>query len=348
MTDADIEEIKELLSLLGHVYKRSRTTGADTDEDSLAVAQYSKQKLEEMTGTLPSLRPFFVDFPDQTEALGVAQAIWILLYDLSDSESDSDSDSDADDDLDLDILVHHWNPYFILWKRWAEKAKWVGEGTRTLRPWMPKNSRVRMIAYNLRDKLIPSFSWAIPNTEALLRMVETNPRIVEVGSGSGYWAALLTKLGANVTALDDFSDEKKPTKESVPDSDGKMLNAADLHQLIGDGSDPKRTRSSSRTVGRYYPTIPMQGSEYLSRNDGCVDSALFLCWPRMCAADIEKSLDLFRGLHIYYVGEADGCTFDMDDYIASRGDTWITIETIELPTWEYIHDRLVIYKRALK
>jgi len=50
------------------------------------------------------------------------------------------------------------------------------------------------------------YSWAIPTPKAINRLVDCGP-IVEIGAGSGYWAALITKAGGDVVAY-DIQDEK--------------------------------------------------------------------------------------------------------------------------------------------
>ena len=52
-----------------------------------------------------------------------------------------------------------------------------------------------------RRELVARFAWAIPAPAALAAVAETGP-LVEVGAGTGYWAALLRELGADVVATD--------------------------------------------------------------------------------------------------------------------------------------------------
>lgn len=58
--------------------------------------------------------------------------------------------------------------------------------------------------------------------------------------GSGYWANLLTRHGADVVANDNNSEG---------------------------GS-------------RYFPVVAMDGEKYVKDNKGFPDRAIFFCWPR--------------------------------------------------------------------
>lgn len=61
-------------------------------------------------------------------------------------------------------------------------------------------------AREMRREYVRDYSWAIPSTEALLKVNEFSP-IIEIGAGGGYWAHLLSKTGANVIAFDDETEK---------------------------------------------------------------------------------------------------------------------------------------------
>lgn len=89
---------------------------------------------------------------------------------------------------------------------------------------------------------IESYSWVIPSHEALsscVRLAKTG-KIIEIGSGSGYWTSLLRGYGADVIAVDP--------------------HPASRHFI--------------------WDTIRRKGEEYLTDQGGCPDRALFMCWPR--------------------------------------------------------------------
>jgi tetratricopeptide (TPR) repeat protein len=57
-----------------------------------------------------------------------------------------------------------------------------------------------------RDSLVRKYSWAIPDEEALATIGSYTP-LVEIGAGTGYWAALLRKRGADMIAYDSHLAE---------------------------------------------------------------------------------------------------------------------------------------------
>ena len=57
--------------------------------------------------------------------------------------------------------------------------------------------RLKIVGNSLVDK----YSWAIPNDQALNIISQFSP-IVEIGSGKGYWASLLRKMGVDILCYD--------------------------------------------------------------------------------------------------------------------------------------------------
>jgi hypothetical protein len=55
--------------------------------------------------------------------------------------------------------------------------------------------------FDWRTSLCAYFAWAVPNAAALDALLALGP-LLELGAGTGYWAALLTAAGADVAAYD--------------------------------------------------------------------------------------------------------------------------------------------------
>lgn len=71
-----------------------------------------------------------------------------------------------------------------------------------LEPWFERGApNALWVEAIVREVVTPRFAWAVPSDEALARLARLGP-IVEVGAGTGYWAALLRERGVDVLATD--------------------------------------------------------------------------------------------------------------------------------------------------
>ena len=120
--------------------------------------------------------------------------------------------------------------------------------------WLPIARRVRycddkdIVAFTTdrgimskRQTAIHEFSFAIPTHAVISKILEYGTDLIEIGSGSGYWAGLLSKAGVSVTAIE---------KQAQP-------------------------------FPWFPDTILADGVQYLIDHYGCPRKTLFLCWPAM-------------------------------------------------------------------
>lgn len=150
------------------------------------------------------------------------------------------------------------------------------------------------------------FSCSIPNEQALDKLKALSP-IIEIGSGSGYWAYLLTHKGADVVAVDNHTEH-----------------------LWTYGND-------WRTMW-FDKTIEADGYKFLQDNNGMSERTLFLCWPRV-DTDI---LSMFRGRNFVLI-----CRPYIDPiWFAMRTQNkWRCLEIVYLPNWLERRDQMMIFKR---
>jgi protein-L-isoaspartate(D-aspartate) O-methyltransferase len=94
----------------------------------------------------------------------------------------------------------------------------------------------------------------------LLR-VEPGDRILEVGTGSGYQAAVLAKLGAKVTTIERLPDLAEAARERLR---GLGIEGVDVR--VGDGStgDPEGAPWDGIVVTAGAPSIPVELREQLA------------------------------------------------------------------------------------
>ena len=146
------------------------------------------------------------------------------------------------------LLHEHWEP-------WARSVCFYGESD---------DSLVQKDDFRQRLKLIEKFSLAIPNEESLNAITRMGP-IIEVGSGSGYWAFLIRCKCVDIIAVDDRSSPQKWTMDWFPS------------------------------------TIKCDALKYLEEHGGCSDRTLFMSWPT-CG---ESILSAFKGDHFIIIGKSE-------------------------------------------
>jgi hypothetical protein len=168
----------------------------------------------------------------------------------------------------------------------------------------------QQVLRDIRDVLVRTYSWAIPNRQAIETIAHYSP-LVEVGAGSGYWAYLLQLAGADIIATD--AQPGRPfsfdwPEDSKPWFDVQQCTAKDAVTL-----------HSRRT--------------------------LFLCWPTAGDEMASTALRQTEALHVVFVGwKDDDVTGDQDFHDALRRD-WLLVETVDIPQWPGMRDRLFVYKR---
>lgn len=164
--------------------------------------------------------------------------------------------------------------------------------------------------YYIREILTRKYSWAIPNEEALSAVAAGGP-VVEVGAGTGYWAALLKARGVDVLAYDKHPVEGGTNHyhPSSRESWTKILN--------GD-----------ETVAGKHP-----------------DRTLFLSWPVYDEPVAYNALMAYKGNRVVYIGEGwGGCTADNKFHTLLDRD-WKLETEVNIPQWDGIHDWLRVFTR---
>lgn len=163
-----------------------------------------------------------------------------------------------------------------------------------------------------RFDLVPQYAFAIPDDRALELIAGVPQPIVELGAGTGYWAALLKERGVDITPMDrnpprkgrgryGFKKEFCPVRRGVP---------------------------ATIAVGKV------------------AWAALMLCWPCYNSSFAFDAVKAFRGDWLIYIGESGGgCTGD-DAFHYLLDEEWVEVEDYGIPQWWGIHDRLLIFKRA--
>lgn len=119
-----------------------------------------------------------------------------------------------------------------------------------------------------RLDLARRYSYVLPEPH-LLRAIATYTPLVEIGAGTGYWAHMLTKLGADVVAYD-----------RAPLSGGDLVNRYHLPT-----KEWHQVKEGTEAAAAYHS-----------------DRALFVCWPPLFSS-LWSVLDFYTGDTVIYLGD---------------------------------------------
>ncbi|AAM88757.1 hypothetical protein PhiCh1p84 [Natrialba phage PhiCh1] len=157
-----------------------------------------------------------------------------------------------------------------------------------------------------REELVQEYAWAIPNEEAIETVAEHAP-IVEVGAGAGYWAWCVEQLDVRIAATDPEPPRPNTYTEIITKTATEAIECA--REIFVDGY------------------------------------TLFLCWPPYGNEMAADAVEAFEGDTLIYVGEGrGGCTGD-DRFHRLLHQEWELVETVAIPTYLGIHDRLEVWSR---
>jgi hypothetical protein len=157
-----------------------------------------------------------------------------------------------------------------------------------------------------RSRYVREVSWAIPSEEALRAISALGP-IVEIGAGGGYWAQLLRERGVDILAFDQQPD---------PELNPKYL---------------------ARTWGPVAQAPATIAAEYPERT-------LLLIWPPQDDPMAHQALQNYRGDRVAYIGGSYQGLWADDAFHQLLAEEWEYTDRVDLPTWEYLEDRVHIYR----
>ncbi len=167
-----------------------------------------------------------------------------------------------------------------------------------------------------RRELTRRYAWAIPNADAIgtIRAVADGRGVLEVGSGTGYWAALLREAGVDIV----------PTDASPP------------HTALGAEHNPWHPNTDC-----FVDVIEMDG---VAAAASAGDRILLLCWPPSPSDMAYNAVQAYPGDTVVYVGEWRGVTGSgaLHDMLA---DEWTLEQSVDIPIWARRSDKLLVFTR---
>jgi len=165
--------------------------------------------------------------------------------------------------------------------------------------------------YERRSEFTHTYSWSIPTEKALATIARYAP-IVEIGAGTGLWAAMLQARGVDILAY-DAHPPRLGSEENAWHRNVKMFTHIDV-------GGPEKAEM--------YP-----------------NRSLMLSWPPYDEPMASDCLTYYQGRHVIYIGEGSGgCTGD-ERFHDTLYDEFEEIEDVRLPQWNGIHDYLSVWRR---
>lgn len=172
--------------------------------------------------------------------------------------------------------------------------------------------------YKEKDRLQRKYAWGIPSPEAITKVASFSP-LIEIGSGRGYWGALLRDQGADILCYDESPPDQVDHNHWAPPKDG-----------------------NGNPLIKAFTEVLKGGPQVLSEHSNRV---LFLCWPPYATNMAYEALKRYRGDIFIYVGEPPGGCTGCDLFHEFCEKHFEIAEAMKIPKWAGLHDYLGIFRR---
>lgn len=166
----------------------------------------------------------------------------------------------------------------------------------------------------MRDDLVAKYSWGVP-TESALREIAALSPVVEMGAGTGYWSALLRRMGAEAVAFD----------RSPPGSLRSLVAACNPWHVDA--------RRHCRVKVGTPVDLKMHG-----------DKTLLLCWPPR-GTMARQCLRHWTGTYLVYVGELDGGMTADREFFEELRSSFDMAGLVQIPQWPGVSDVMTVWRR---
>lgn len=240
------------------------------------------------------------------------------------------------------------------------------------RPWPSELGDGSHIAlHEVRRKACTKFAWAVPSEDALEMLAKHGP-IVEIGAGTGYWAALLASRGVDIVCYDG--------DPPVPGAINHWHEEDGVYYPVHTGGPEMAAKHADRTLFLCWPPYapehdnwwskePPPDPENWERKDyDYQDGRTWTSWKKKSdrqdlAFDSLMAYEAAGGQKVIYVGEGNGGCTAGPSFHARIGQgcdhwgdelpctcpqaRWEEIDTLYLPQWDGIHDNMYIYEHRV-
>jgi len=161
-----------------------------------------------------------------------------------------------------------------------------------------------------RQLFLKHYSYAVPSNDIISKLAKYigEDSVLEVGGGLGLWAYLLSLEGVDIVSTDSFE--------------------WNLNNI------------------KFYNVIKMDYKKAINKYD---TNILMMIWPpmdKMVGCDMSyKSVKLFRGNKIIYIGEPKGGSTATNNFFKELDKNWILVKSMKPIQWLYINTNIFIYER---
>ncbi|KAH9838109.1 hypothetical protein Tdes44962_MAKER08307 [Teratosphaeria destructans] len=208
----------------------------------------------------------------------------------------------------------HTNPYFDIWAWTCQNLEWGGpeEGTVKVR----HSHAVLPILYHHFGCICPSYE-----SLELIRQLAKGRRIVDLGSGNGYWTYMLRRMEP---------PSKKVNKLEVLPVDNGMSEWRVM--WVGD-------------------TIEADGEKWLLQNRGAESDVLLLVYPMVGTEFTSRMIRAYRGTTIICAGAQNTSGFTafaketIADWMAREMTGWEKVLQIPLPSFAAKDEALFVFEK---
>jgi hypothetical protein len=166
----------------------------------------------------------------------------------------------------------------------------------------------RIDLWCVREDFATQFGFGVPSQDILRAIIRHSTRIVEIGSGTGFWARLLSDAGADIIATNPEIEDKY-----------------------------------AFTIGTYFKTLSMEATEAVLAHPDRDVLCIWPCYDENWAASAIRAM--IPGRILFYIGEDYGCTAD-EDFRDVLEQDFERIDHQPMPQFPGLHDELFVYRKT--
>lgn len=202
---------------------------------------------------------------------------------------------------------NHVNPYFDLWAWTNQTLEWAGPDDTTAS--IKHSHAILPILYHHFGCVCPSYE-----SLELIRQLARGRRIVDLGSGNGYWTYMLRRI--------EPANKKEKRLEVVPVDNGMSEWRV---MWVGD-------------------TAQADGEQWLKQNHGAVDAVLLLVYPSVGNDFTSKMIRSYRTCHtsLFFDNHSTSLCFALYLLTFPRVLICCLLETVTVLTWDGVGGTTII------